>query len=689
MPTSTTNYAHPYISIQIYDNTEFVEEEVTDGRKSFNGMQVGFFAGGRDNQLLYMQNQLSNLREFGNPNFRKFGQAAYNVDNALSTDKCGMYVLNLKPETATYANIVIMVRFKLVDAADETVTLADTEGGADSGVTDGEVNIGGETQGTEETPAENPTEPTQKKLVYAFYAKTIEGATNEDILTTSALDLMETDPDENGFYNMPIMLFYSLGRGEYGNNIHMTFANATEYIADSAFFDVTKPSYHVYTLTVMEPTADGLSQREINYGNFDVDGFDKTVEFGPSTFLADVINDVETGSQRIHAEIYTETMEVICKMCNESCNPGEEVTPASLDLLTGLTLDGVEATFIEQDTTGADYVNMFALDGFTLSSGKDGWEGMSEEEITAKKEELLIKAYSGDIDPFIKSRFSSPCNFNLDANYSLHVKKQMAALAGRRLYDCMTYLDTGLIRTTSGLISVLTSLKTVYGFNVVKECHTYKWRDADYTGKICDMTITHWLAKALPNHMADPDVGLTTPLARDMAILQSSVDYIPGSFKPVIDPDSDDIKNTIYRLRGNCYEILTYRSVQRSTAITTCQTKSDRLLEMNEYILQKAVAIVYQILASKIYKLGEQEDRDRYEEDASDILKEELGKYVRSASVRFEMTAADEKKSLLRLILHLTFKTVIQNGEIKIYLDPRVTDTVTTVTTTASSSDEE
>ena len=88
--TGTVNYKHPFITIQIFDNTEFVEEEVNEERKSFNGMQVGFFSGGRDNQLLYMLNRTYNLREFGKPNFKAFGQAAYNVDNALATENCGM-----------------------------------------------------------------------------------------------------------------------------------------------------------------------------------------------------------------------------------------------------------------------------------------------------------------------------------------------------------------------------------------------------------------------------------------------------------------------------------------------------------------------------------------------------------------------------------------------------------------------
>lgn len=688
--STTTTYAHPYISIQIYDNTEFTDEEVVEKRKDFNGMQVGFFAGGRDNQLLYMGSKYSYHREFGNPNFKKYGQAAYNADNALSTDGCGMYIMNLRPETATYANIVVMVRFKVVD---DSVTEAGKEENPDPGT--GEVEITGPDETTGETDPDagvstvSDTTTSNKKLVYSFYAKSIEGATTESNLLTSALELMETDPDENGYYNMPFITLYSMGRGAYGNNIHLVFSNVTEYAIDDDFYDITRPNYHLYNLIVAEADNTGLTKRESIYGNFDEDGFDAEFSYGPATFFSDTINDTEQGSQRIHSEIYSATINTICALYNSTFNPAEEATASNLDLLTGLTLDGTVDQNLSLDTTAPDYINLFSLDGFTMESGNDGWDGMSDEEIAEAKEDLLIKAYSGDIDPVILSRFSSPCNFNLDANYSINVKKQMAALAIRRQYDLMTYLDMGTATTTSGLISMLQNMKSVYGFNVIKECHSYKWRDTEYTGKICNMTITHWLAKALATHMSSEERGLRVPMARDTAVLKSTVDYIPNSFKPVIDPDANDIKNTIYRLRGNCYETLTYNSVQRSTAITTCQTKSDRLLEMNEYILQKAVKCAYECLASKVYKLGEASDRATYEEDATDIIEAEIGNFVRSVSVTLEMTPADEKKSLLRIKLHIVFKTIIQNGAVEIYLDPRVADGIVDTTTTITVTDED
>ena len=665
MATSTTTYAHPYISIQIFDNTEFTEEEVKEERKEFNGMQVGFFAGGRDNQLLYMPNRYSYLREYGNPNYKKLGQAAYNVDNALSTDGCGMYVMNLRPDTATYANVVIMVKFKVVES----------EGTQSLDTTDNEVTLGDEKEKT-------------KKLVYSFYGKSIENATTEEALSTAAIELMSTDPDDQGYYNMPLAIFYSMGRGEYGNNIHLVFSNVTEYATNTDFYDEVQPTYHTYSLTVAQATDDGLVEREIIYGNFDEEGFDASFVYGPSTFFADSINDVERGSERIHTEIFSATIESICALYNTTFKPEIPMTSTNLDILTGYGLNGKLDENLQLDTNAENYLNLFSLDGFSLSGGNDGWDGKSAEEIATTKEDLLIKAYSGEIDPMILSRFSSPCNFNLDANYSSKVKKQMAALANRRKYDLMTYLDLNLTSTTSGMIQMLTNLKNVYGFNIIKEGHNYRWRDVEYTGKICNMTITHWLAKALATHMSTDDRGLFVPMARDTAILRSSTDYIPGSFKPVIDPDANDIKNTIYRLRGNCYETLTYSSVQRSTAITSCQTNSDRLLEMNEYILQRAVKTAYDTLASRIYKLGEASDRAHYEEDATDIINAQIGDYVRSVSVSLEMTPADEKKSLLRIKLRIVFKTVIQNGAIEIYLDPRVTDEVVDTTTTVTIDEE-
>ena len=153
---------------------------------------------------------------------------------------------------------------------------------------------------------------------------------------------------------------------------------------------------------------------------------------------------------------------------------------------------------------------------------------------------------------------------------------------------------------------------------------------------------------------------------------------------PQINPDDHDVKKQIYKYGGNCYETVRNGVIQRSTGITTCTTNSDRKLEFNEYILHRAVKIAYDILNSKLYKIGEEADRLQYQTHAEKEISYQLAAYLRSVTVEFVMTSKDEQRSIMRLRMRLVFKTVITRGILEIYLNPRtgtVTDDDTTATT--------
>ena len=174
------------------------------------------------------------------------------------------------------------------------------------------------------------------------------------------------------------------------------------------------------------------------------------------------------------------------------------------------------------------------------------------------------------------------------------------------------------------------------------------------------------MAGLIPRHIKTK--GLNEPMAMENAMVTEAV---KGSFLPVIDPDDNAIKKEIYNLRGNYYETVRYNVYQRGVAITSQRELSDRLDEFNEYILHLAVAKATSILRSKIYKLGEEEDRAAYTETANKELQYILGPMVRSLTVEFKMSAEDERKSILRLALRIVYKTIIKRGIVEIYLDPR------------------
>lgn len=819
----TLLYEHPHAIIEVIDNTGYQQDSTTTTEKALNGIQVGFFAGGRDNELLYIRSTAELINEFGDLNHKLYGQSGYNAYNALDAG-AGMYVMRLTPANMTHANTVIMAKYKLIDDTDvtppitgndvaeligtnpiqemipdeenadttkgmavftlsgkvasgltgdtnvdglfshinstwlegnnlgnftiaslkipvpagtivgDTVTIQQTSGALkkfytdfgedpdhinqnEDGVTatktreyDREALLEGnnyftlcvlvaendtiyldvtwnkgdepetiviKTSGLTFTKPEDDTEEEKvpQKLAIKFGAVSIENATGVDKIKAEIAKLYSADPDKDGWVVAPLMAFWALGRGCYGQNLRIKLADGNNYEG------TITPTSRTYRIDVLENSKAGLTRKEYAYGLFDEDAYDENEQNGPSLYISDVVNDVESGSGKINMYFNTTVFDSMIKMVNSLIeNEEDKMTVSTFDPILGLNPNGTEnqyITIIQDDEKSEDYINLLSPDGFNLLSGSDGdfdTAEHSEQEIAEVQEKLLIDAFAGNVDKRIRSRYTTPSNFCLDANFSDNVKLAMAAFAHARQYDCMTYLDTKLYKTANECILYLKSLSKLSENNLIKEMHCYKYRDIKFTKKSCDMTITHWFAKKLVQHILNKGIG--EPFAKDNAIISAPDDFISGSFAPVIDPDEHEIKAQIYKLNANCFESVKYNVYQRSTAITTYdgKTKSDRKDEFNEYIVQRAVKIIDEIINSRLYKLSEAEDRKQFTTTAQKIVSLDLAGLVRSCSVRFEMTKSDERFGILQLITELVFNTVSKYGVARIILNPRVTD---------------
>ena len=529
------------------------------------------------------------------------------------------------------------------------------------------------------------------RLEISYYATSFENVTFESDLKLKYAALFNEDVDEEGYYNMPFMLLYSLGRGVYGNNLRIKFTDAMEYDSDDA-------DYRRYCMTVMQSTKSGLKVRETIRGSISETAWDSDASSdGLSAYIEDLTNDIELGSQKINVDLCEQTIEKMLELYNTEIADGVDIPTldaTEFDPIFGLDMVGeVNDNILRSAYPGDGNVNLEAVDGFALENGSDGSmtykAKMTVEEQAAYNkayETALIRAFeevpTGETvngkevvlpvhDKLLKSKYSTPADFMFDANFPDTVKVAMANFAKERQYDCMTYLDAGMCTTTAECISWLKSMKDVYGYNVVKELHCYKWRDSRFTRKIVPMTITHWLAGALPYHLSTYGIG--TPFARKYAQLKAGTDYIAGSFLPIIDPDDNETKKEIYKYRANCYESLDRKTVQRSSAITTCQELSDRMEEFNEYILHAAIKIAYEIMNSNIYKMIDEESILAYAEHAEKEISYVLAGLVENVKIDMRSDDADKKRSILRLVLHIEFATVAKYGAIEVYLDPRGT----------------
>lgn len=630
-------YAHPHVAVFVEDNTTYTETFLS-ADEPVTLLQCGVFASGRDNQLLYCETYDEFVNEFGTPNYNLYGQAGYNIVNALKTEYAAAYVMRVMPDDATYSNLVANVKY-WIEPKEEVDDIAGTTSN---------YNV----------------------LHIEYHLSTLDPSPTTDLEFEEAINSLRSyDVDEDGSYTNPLFCIRQAGRGKYGNATRIRFADVTAY-------DDPDNNYKSYRLDVLEMSS-SLNRVEYCYGSFNPDLYDTTSK--ESLYLEDLVNDPEEGMTKIRINVVDAVMNQLVNLYNENCLSSEvttideegnetttqevsaePVTSSTLDVLFGKYMDGttdphLEITSILDDT-----------EGVSLNGGNDGSLDIDAENRDDVITECLIKAYNGTYDKRIQSRYSTACDFMLDANFDDSVKKVMVSLALKREWDAMCYIDTGLISTVDDMLTWLENMKSYFGNNVIKECQHVKVRDVEYTGKTIPVTMTYFLASQIPTHFSTR--GLNIPMVLENFRITQGV---RGTFLPTIEPDEDDIKKEFYNLRANIYETVRYGVYQRAWAITTQEETSDRLDEFNEYILQLAVQIATDEIRSKIYKFGEAEDRARYKTLADQRLQYELGPLVRSVTVDFTMSATDERRNIMRIVLRIVYKTVVKRGIVEIYLDPR------------------
>lgn len=614
-------YPHPHIAVYLEDNTEYTQHYAEPVDESVKMLQCGMFAEGKDNVVQYIRDIETFLAEYGEPNYKLYGQAGYNVDRALRTGYASAYVMRVMPTNATYANVVIMVKYGIIEV--------------------GGVN----------------------KLALTYTTQTISNATKKNELTAAINALYNDEPDKDGFYTNPLFCVYSDGRGEYGNNYRFRISDVTNY--------EDEPDYRDYRFEVLR-MKNTLKIMEYAKGSFyDPDLFSSLSK--ESLYLEDLINDEESGLGKVNIMINEDIIQDILTMYNESVLDASE-TPLSLkdmDIIYGLNMDGSVNEHIEI-VSSADSVSFTSdTEGVFMFSGSDGDFSTKADASVREQayEDMLVAAYSGELDRHIKSKWATPADFMLDAGFSNAVKKQMAALSITRQYDCSCYLDAGIVNSVEEAVTWLETMSSTNDSNVYKEFQHYKYRDTIYTGKSFNVTTTHYLAGLIPTHFMT--VGLNIP----MAMSRARIDYaVKGSFGPIIEPDDHEVKKVLYLNRANYYETVRYNVYQRGVVNNTYKKYSDYMDEYNKYIVNYAVEIATDLMMQTTYNFAEEEDRRMYQNIANMTFASKMGHMVRSCTVEYSMSPDDEIRSILRIKIRIVFKTVAKRGIIEVYLDPRNTE---------------
>lgn len=629
-------YSHPHVGVYIEDNS-ILDEVSTNlapvvlADDAVGIIQLGKFAKGRDNTILSFDSWAEAKEELGAPNYRLYGQAAYNIHAALSNNEgnCRVYAMRVMPTDATYSNVAIKVSYKW---------------------------------GTYQPAGSD--EPEQTGLIIKYTAVNKASMQTKSMLKTLN-DYQAPTEEVGGETTSALMAISALGRGKYGNNLRIKFSDITPYD--------NEPDYKTYQFDVLEHNS-VLSRKETFTGTFNESAFNSAL--GQSLYIQDLINDEESGSKKVNIEICQQTIEDMINLYNANIGEGDEkITLDTFDFITGTDMSGGTAKiFIDPSST----ISVSHIEGLSLAAGSDGAfdtvNGKTTEEVQTAYTSALIDAAKGNLDKRILSRYGTPATCILDAGFPDEVKQALVELATKRQENVMLYLDAGIeITTTDAYIAWLEKMQSYGGPNILKDGHHYKIRDLVFTGKQVPVTTTYVIARDLPRHIATYGYGV--PFVMNHARV---TDAVRGSFMPVVDPGDEEVKNAIYKLRGNYFETVTYGTYQRATALTSQKVVSDRSDEFNEYILHEGVKICTDLLRSKLYNFAEAEDRALYQTEAETLIQNKIGSLVRTVTVAYEMSAADELNNILRIKLRIVCKTVIKRGIVEAYIDPRASTSAST-----------
>jgi hypothetical protein len=294
-------YLHPHVSSNIIDNSAtFVSSEGT------NKLLVAFTSDkGRDNKLELITSPSEFIFNYGEPNWTKHGQAAYNALEWLQSGG-DIYGLRVMPENSGYSNIIFNVQTKV-----ESKSVKDSNGDL---VTVDDVNV--------------------RPLVgYTSVNNTSEEALQNELTRTLPNTL-------DGYTNNQLFAIYPIGRGEYYNDMGIRLSRNESY--DSTY------DFKLYDFEVIQETDSGSVQ--VVEGPFVVSFSPDAVDVsGQSMFIESVI---ARNSDYYRVMFNEDNFDGV----GEIINP--EVHPQRLDLLTFQESDSGD-TFNSSETGATESIYMY------------------------------------------------------------------------------------------------------------------------------------------------------------------------------------------------------------------------------------------------------------------------------------------------------------------------------------------
>lgn len=282
-------YLHPHEATYINDNTRY--EDYVSGESGVRFLNVFASSKGRDNQLLSFTSITDWVNEYGLPDYRRYGQPGYNAYVALSTGLASSQSMRVMPPDASYANMVLVAKYQVLDG----------------------------------------------KLKMKFETKTVTGILNSDDLQAYVDRMEDSEPDEEGYQTLPIMSFWSRGRGVYGNDYRVRISRDKGADKENDYVN------YVFELLTMENGS--LEVLESYNVSMYLDALDPNSNF--TLFVNDIIDDEENkGSSRFNTSVIYDNLVKVFEAYQEAFEAATTVTVEEVVALPPTTLPDENVVYV-------------------------------------------------------------------------------------------------------------------------------------------------------------------------------------------------------------------------------------------------------------------------------------------------------------------------------------------------------
>lgn len=584
------SYSFSNMTVKITDNTVLRDDTTTTTQETpdFNVLIPIHVPVGTTNSLeLYYPGEINRyLNAHGTPNCLKNGFGADAIYAALTSGaEVGVYTINLRGASATFANAVVVMKYKV----EKDVPYTDTMGAPYYYDKNGQLT----TSPTDNTPVVRDVLHAKFELQYVANCKKWVD------LYKKMNSLVSTTPDESGYQSMPVFAVMYRGASTFGNNVYMNLVPKTAEYDGNTY----------YTATVF----DGINSIESSrYMSMDVNSGKK---YNDSYFIETQFNAEYPTLRMMTAESIQDLYDLINPYLYtiDEFIAGTQANPAKS--FAAVDMFGAnEFAFV----TDEDSLDMQAVNAVILQGGSDG---------TETPDELFKEFFGGKILEDISSVLRYRVTYIPDLGYDEDTKKEIVKLVKLRNRMTTARLMVGNETFESAIVDHQSNYyENMPNVSLIAKCQSPMMFN-EFTRRTVTVPAGYFDLVAVLNHMykwGNPFQPFAGALCRWTGFIEDTMNY----------PANDaQFLQSLYMSRINVVmkdsEAGAYLADQEmNTVLTSDQTELNNAFLISS-MLYDLVALVHR----QHFKFNEAEEVRIFNENVNDIINQKYAPYSASLDV--------------------------------------------------------